>query len=100
MQFQEERMAGALGLLKAIDTVLSETLDYCKERKAFGKSILDNQSVYFRLCELATENECLRALTYQAVGKLIDWSTLKLHYNVSYRINKQTVKIGPIRYVC
>lgn len=63
-------MAGALGCLKAVDLVLSDTIDYTRQRKAFGKSILDNQYVYFRLCELASENECLRALTYQAVGKI------------------------------
>lgn len=63
-------MAGALGCLKAVDLVLSDTIDYTRQRKAFGKSILDNQYVYFRLCELASENECLRALTYQAVGTI------------------------------
>ena len=33
---------------------------------AFGKSILDNQYVHFRLAELKTEIECLRALVYRA----------------------------------
>lgn len=63
-------MAGALGSLKGVDMLLSETIDYTRQRKAFGKSILDNQFVYFRLGELATENECLRALTYKAVGMI------------------------------
>ena len=37
-----------------------------RERKAFGQSILDNQVVHFRLAELKTEVELLRALTYRA----------------------------------
>ncbi|CAL8089782.1 unnamed protein product [Orchesella dallaii] len=72
LQFQEERMAGAVGVLKGIDAALSETIDYTRQRKAFGKSILDNQYVYFRLCELASENESLRALTYKAIDMFVD----------------------------
>ena len=34
-------------------------------RKAFDQSILDNQSVHFRLAELQTEVESLRALVYR-----------------------------------
>ena len=36
-----------------------------------GKSILDNQVVHFRLAELRTEVEALRALTYRAVEAYI-----------------------------
>ena len=32
-----------------------------RERRAFGKAILDNQAVHFRLAELKTEVEALRA---------------------------------------
>ena len=69
LQFQEERIAGCLLVLKSLDLLISETIDYTRQRKAFGKSILDNQVVHFRLAELATEVEALRALTYKAVGK-------------------------------
>ena len=34
----------------------------------FGKSVLDNQVVHFRLAELKTEVEALRALTYMATA--------------------------------
>ena len=45
---------------------IRDTAQYCKERKAFGKNILDNQVVYYRLSELATEVEMLRSLLYRA----------------------------------
>ena len=67
MQFQEERLHGAASALKAMDNCLDATVDYCRQRKAFGKSVLDNQAVQFRLAELQTEVEALRALIYQAV---------------------------------
>jgi citronellyl-CoA dehydrogenase len=67
MQFQEERLWGAAGSLRGLDHLIDITIEYTRERKAFGKSILDNQVVHFRLAELRTEVEALRALTYRAV---------------------------------
>jgi citronellyl-CoA dehydrogenase len=66
LQFQEERLWGAANSITAMDEVIAETISYTRERKAFGKSILDNQVVHFRLAELATEVEALRALVYRA----------------------------------
>jgi citronellyl-CoA dehydrogenase len=65
-QFQEERMYGAVKALKPMERAIAETIDYTRQRVAFGKSILDNQVVHFRLAELATEVEALRALIYRA----------------------------------
>ena len=66
-QFQEERLFGAAGSLRSMDVLIDKTIAYTRERKAFGKSILDNQVVHFRLAELRTEVAALRALTYHAV---------------------------------
>jgi len=67
LQFQEERLYGAAGSLRSLDRLIDQTIDYTRQRQAFGKSILDNQVVHFRLAELRTEVEALRALTYRAV---------------------------------
>jgi citronellyl-CoA dehydrogenase len=66
LQFQEERLWAAAANLKAMERMIAQTIDYTRSRKAFGKSILDNQVVHFRLAELATEIELLRALVYRA----------------------------------
>src|SRR5215470_13475038 len=66
MQFQEERLWAAAANLKAMERMIAQTIEYTRHRKAFGKSILDNQVVHFRLAELATEIELLRALVYRA----------------------------------
>ena len=66
LQFQEERMWGAANSLTAMDEAIAETIKYTRDRKAFGRSILDNQVVHFRLAELTTEVESLRALIYRA----------------------------------
>ena len=71
LQFQEERLWGAAGSLRTLDRLIDQTIDYTRQRQAFGKSILDNQVVHFRLAELRTEVEALRALTYRAVEMYI-----------------------------
>jgi citronellyl-CoA dehydrogenase len=67
LQFQEERLWGAASSLKGLDRLIDLTIDYTRQRQAFGKPILDNQVVHYRLAELRTEVEALRALTYRAV---------------------------------
>jgi len=67
MQFQEERLWAAASGITGLDGAIDQTIEYTRQRQAFGKSILDNQVVHFRLAELRTEVEALRALTYRAV---------------------------------
>jgi len=67
LQFQEERLWGAANSLRTLDRIIDQTIDYTRTRHTFGRPILDNQYVHFRLAELRTEVECLRALTYSAV---------------------------------
>lgn len=71
MQFQEERLWGAASSLRSLDRLIDLTIAYTRERKAFGRSILDNQVVHFRLAELRTEVAALRALTWQAVEQYV-----------------------------
>lgn len=71
LQFQEERLFAAAGNLKALEFCINDTIEYTRQRRAFGQSILDNQVVHFRLAELQTEVEALRALTYDAVEAYI-----------------------------
>jgi citronellyl-CoA dehydrogenase len=70
-QFQEERLWGAVGVLRPLDKSIADVIAYTRERKAFGKPLLDNQVIHFRLAELQTEVEALRALVYRAVEELI-----------------------------
>ena len=67
LQFQEERLWGAANSLTMLDKLIDATIDYTRQRKVFGKSVLDNQVVHFRLAELRTEVEALRSLTWRAI---------------------------------
>ena len=71
-QFQEERLwAAAAGLMK-MERAIRMTIEYTAERQAFGKSILDNQVVHFRLAELQTKVELQRSIVYRAVEEYIN----------------------------
>jgi citronellyl-CoA dehydrogenase len=67
VQFQEERLCGAIGTLRGMETVIDATITYCKERHTFGQPLIDNQVIHFRMAELRTEVELLRSLIYRAV---------------------------------
>lgn len=71
-QFQIERLWGALNAGGMLLRVIDDTIDYARQRKAFGKSILENQWVYFKLAELKTEVESLRALTWRGVEMVVN----------------------------
>ena len=65
-QFQEERLWAAASNLAGLDSCIQMTIDYAQERKMFGATLADQQWVQFKLAEIKTEVECLRALTYRA----------------------------------
>ena len=67
VQFQEERLCGAVGAVRGLDNLLDQTIAYCKERHTFGQPLINNQVVHFRFAELKTEVELLRSLIYRAV---------------------------------
>jgi citronellyl-CoA dehydrogenase len=66
MQFQEERLWAAANSIQALTNCIDWTVDWARERQMFGSRLLENQWVYFKLTELKTEVEALRALTYRA----------------------------------
>jgi len=65
-QFQEERLWAAASSVHGLLRTLNDTIEYIRERKMFGQTVLDFQYVHYRLAELKTEIEALRALTYRA----------------------------------
>jgi citronellyl-CoA dehydrogenase len=66
-QFQEERLWAGAGWRKS-SHVIQETVDYLRERRAFGKPLLDNQYIHYKLAELQTEVEAVGALFHKAVA--------------------------------
>ncbi len=55
--------AQAIGIARA---AYEFALDYAKEREAFGRPIIDNQGIAFKLADMAMEIDAARLLTYRA----------------------------------
>lgn len=70
-QFQEERLS-CISNLRPLEIAIERTIEYCAQRTVFGKPVLDNQVVHFRLAELQTDIEAVRALFYRAAEYYID----------------------------
>ena len=66
MQFQEERLWAAANCLQSLSNCIQWTVEWAQERRLFGATLADQQWVQFKLAEMKTEVECLRALTYRA----------------------------------
>lgn len=69
-QFQIERLVGALGGVSSAEKAIRDTIKYTRERKAFGKPLLANQWIQFKLSELLTEVEALKHLNYYCASLL------------------------------
>jgi len=66
MQFQEERLWAAASCIQSLGNCIEWTVAWAHERKLFGATLADQQWVQFKLAEMKTEVESLRAMTYRA----------------------------------
>lgn len=54
-ELPQERLTVGIGALACAEAAVRWTLDYTRERKAFGKAVADFQNTRFKLAEMATE---------------------------------------------
>ncbi|MBN6885848.1 acyl-CoA dehydrogenase [Cytobacillus horneckiae] len=66
-KLQQERLVVAIAAQVAAEEMLRLTIDYVKERQAFGKSISRFQNTQFKMAEMATEVEMGRAFLNQLI---------------------------------
>jgi citronellyl-CoA dehydrogenase len=78
VQFQEERICGAVGTLRPMENLIDATIAYCKERHTFGQPLIDNQVIHFRMAEMRIELEALRSLIYRAVEEYVGGADVTL----------------------
>ncbi|MFV0474592.1 MAG: acyl-CoA dehydrogenase family protein [Pikeienuella sp.] len=60
-QLPQERLLIACGAVGAMEGAVRRTIDYCKEREAFGQKIIGFQNTRFKLAECKTETVVARA---------------------------------------
>ncbi|KAA0959266.1 acyl-CoA dehydrogenase [Planococcus sp. ANT_H30] len=67
-KLQQERLIISISSIASIERMLDITMDYVKQRKAFGKRVSQFQNTQFKLAELSSELQIGRAF----VDKLIE----------------------------
>lgn len=70
-QLPQERLEIALQGIVMIERALQVTLDYVKERKAFGKRVIDFQNTQFKLAECKTEATVARVFVDHCTERLL-----------------------------
>ena len=68
-QLPQERLVIAIQAIAAIEAAMEHTVAYVKERKAFGKPIIDFQNTRFKLAELKTKALVARVFVDDCVAK-------------------------------
>ena len=68
-QLPQERLIIAVAAVAAMETALALTLDYVKQRQAFGRELIKFQNTKFELAECATEVAVTRAFVDQCVQR-------------------------------
>ena len=70
----QERMAVAVGSVAQAHAALAVTIDYVKERKAFGTPVASFQNTKFELAAISAEIEAAQAMADRAVLELVEGS--------------------------
>jgi alkylation response protein AidB-like acyl-CoA dehydrogenase len=71
-QLAQERLSVGVSAVAACETALEITLEYCKERTAFGQPIGSFQNSRFKLAEMKTEIEIGRVFVDRCIEELND----------------------------
>ena len=67
-----ERLIISVNAVGAIEGALAATIDYTKERRAFGQSVFDFQNSKFKLAEIATQARVARTYLDRCIQDLLD----------------------------
>ncbi|WP_085726533.1 acyl-CoA dehydrogenase family protein [Pseudomonas sp. R37(2017)] len=70
-QLPQERMIIALGALATMERAIEETVNYTRDRKVFGKSLLDLQNTRFKLAECQTVATIARTFVDDCMVKVL-----------------------------
>lgn len=70
-ELPQERLVIAMGAMTGIEKALEVTVEYVKNRKAFGKTIWDFQNTQFTLADLKARGTAARVFVNDCIAKLL-----------------------------
>lgn len=75
LQFVDERVCASVLAAHQMERLLDETIAFCRERHTFGRPLINNQVIHFRLAELKSEIELLKSLNHRIADMVIEGET-------------------------
>jgi citronellyl-CoA dehydrogenase len=87
--FQSERLIASVSALAGAFLSLDYTINYGRERVAFGKPIIKREVWQHKFVDLYTRAEAARAFVYKCVD----------HYNDERYVKKQPVSFDTVKYI-
>ena len=91
-ELQGERLIGAAGCVAGAQRVFDRTLEYAKERTAFGRAIGSFQVTRHKFAEMATKIETARQMVYMTAWR---------HHNGDYPVREISMaKLYASRIAC
>jgi len=72
VQFLDERLIGAYMAVASMRKALDKTKDYLQQREAFGKPLLANQYLQYKLAELYADVDVLEAYNRNCADRYLD----------------------------
>jgi alkylation response protein AidB-like acyl-CoA dehydrogenase len=68
-ELQGERLVGAVGAIAGAERAFEQTLEYAKERQAFGRPIGKFQAIRHKFAEMATKIEVAKQMNYSTAWR-------------------------------
>ncbi|WP_438005258.1 acyl-CoA dehydrogenase family protein [Sorangium sp. So ce321] len=87
--FQTERLVAAVGAVASSFLTLDNTVNYGRERVAFGKPIIKRESWQHRFVDLYTRCEAARAFVYKCID----------HYNDERYVRKVPISFDTVKLI-
>jgi citronellyl-CoA dehydrogenase len=70
-QFQNERLIASYMAVGQCDAAIARTLDYLRQRRAFGKPLVEHQWIQYHMAELSAQVDLLRHYNYAAAEAIV-----------------------------
>jgi citronellyl-CoA dehydrogenase len=77
-QFQEERLFAGARTITQMQELIDITIEYTRDRVAFGKPLLDNQWIHYTLAELSCDVQALRSMQHDAAERHVRGEDVRL----------------------
>lgn len=76
LQFVDERLCASVLSVHQMQRLIDETIEFCRNRETFGRPLIANQVIHFRLAELKSEVELLKSLNHRIADMIIEGENL------------------------